>query len=292
MKKGSKALLPLFIVMTFEYVCFSITNLCNQSCKYCYRIDSQNEFMDKEVYLSCLKKLKTLGCKMINITGGEPLLHSEWRSFVRIAHEMGFHVVLSSNGLLLDFDDEILNFVDEIAIPLDGSCNRVNALYRGDGHFDSIVGLIEKYKTNKYHFKLKIGTVVTRNNCDDLPAFIPLVENADIFWRLFFCKTKGEYNRISNDELLDRDEFSKLVDKIHEQIPPSVHFLYECSIEDGEGIKETTLISPSGCIYVSDGIEDIFIGDLHSSSVDEILNLVSKSGHKVQGHKLYFNEVI
>ena len=72
--------------------------------------------MEKDVFLSCLKKLKDLGCKMINISGGEPLLHSEWRSFVSIAYEMGFHVVLSSNGLLLDLDDEILNYVDEIAI--------------------------------------------------------------------------------------------------------------------------------------------------------------------------------
>ena len=161
--------------MNIEYVCVSITNQCNLSCEYCYRLGSSVDYISTDCFINCLSKLKKLGCKKINISGGEPLLHPCWREYIRISCEMGFSVFLSTNGILLDINDPILNLIDKLIIPLDASTNSINSKYRGKQQFISAFNIIREYKIHDYSFKLKINTVMTRDNLLDLSNMIPIL---------------------------------------------------------------------------------------------------------------------
>lgn len=248
--------------------------------------------MEDKEFFNCLEKSKLLGCRVINLTGGEPLLNKHWRSFISIAHKMGFAVVLSTNGLLLDFDDPILQYVEEIAIPLDGSCDEVNARYRGTGHFNAVNTLIQKYRVSNYHFRLKVGTVLTRENYNDLTNLIPIISDANVYWRVFFCKNKGFYNHINKDEILDRTEYVKKMNEIHSMIPPRINFMYDCCLEDGIGEKTTTIIAADGSILVSGDYGDDCIGNMLDLSPEEVLTLCAEKNHTIHNHVFYYDTII
>ena len=53
-----------------------ITSKCNMKCKQCYNDSEQrnNKFVTREEYVRTMKALVEHGCKIIVISGGEPLL--------------------------------------------------------------------------------------------------------------------------------------------------------------------------------------------------------------------------
>ena len=270
--------------MTFEYVCVVVTNRCNLNCDYCYRMNSKFDYMSIECFEDCINKLKQLGGRTINITGGEPLLNPNWRYFIQYANKIGLKVILSTNAVLLDLDDPILNLVDVLVIPLDGSNEEINSKYRGKGHFNIISNIIEKYKKGNYNFILKINTVMTVDNYDDLNNMLPIISEKKVLWRIFFCKLKGDYNRISYNNIVSEDEYIKKVKELYNVLPNSL--MYDKCLEDSSLDITYTLITADGMLYVSKGEKDVLIGCMDSLSAEELYNNTVKKGFSINELKL------
>lgn len=79
-----------------------IINFCTFKCNHCYMPNSPNHLMDFNMYKEILKQLDEIGCLWILITGGEPLLHPEFKKFYTYAKEKGFLVSVNTNGYLID----------------------------------------------------------------------------------------------------------------------------------------------------------------------------------------------
>ena len=271
-------------ILTFEYVCVVVTNKCNLNCNYCYRMNSKLDYMSIDSFEDYANKLKQLGGHTINITGGEPLLNPTWRHFVKYSHEIGLKVILSTNAILLDLDDPILELIDILVIPLDGSSEAVNSKYRGKGHFTIVSNLIEKYKKGNYHFLLKINTVMTFDNYCDLTNMIPIISGNNIFWRIFFCKLKGDYNHISHNDLIIKEDYIRKVKELYATLPDSL--MYDKCIEDSSLDITYTLVTSDGMLYVSKGENDILIGCMDTLSAEEIYNNTIKKGFSINKHNL------
>ena len=83
---------------------------CNIDCHYCFQYDNHNDGMDIETAKSSIDWLKSLGCRVIPLMGGEPLMRKDFvLDVVRYGAENGFFMYLPTNGYLLDraFIDEI-----------------------------------------------------------------------------------------------------------------------------------------------------------------------------------------
>lgn len=260
--------------MTFEYICFLITNECNLKCDYCYRQDSEISYMPSEMFIQYLSKLKTLGCRILNITGGEPLLHPKWSFYLKYAHDMGFKVVLSTNSLLLNLENEALNNIDVLVVPLDGPNEKIDSIFRGKAHFETARAVINKYKNGNYPFMLKINTVMTKENYSYLENMIPLIIGDRISWRIFYCKRKGHLNHISEQEFINRDMFIKKIEDLN-RINPYIIMTKECMDDVNENIVYTVL-APDGQIYLTQGENDSLLGNLGTLSPEEILAEVRK----------------
>ena len=269
-------------LVLFEEVCVFITNRCNLTCDYCYRINSTNDFMTQEVFERVLSKLIDFDVKQINITGGESLLHPKWREYIKCAHEMNFQVILSTNGLLLNLDDPILNYIDVLAIGLDGSCEEIDSKFRGMNHFSIVNDIIQKYKKKKYNFSLKINTVLTKENYDDIENMIPIVLGDNIFWRVFFCKFKGDYNSLSNDKAVSRDDYLNKVKALNKLMPEA--FMLKSCLEDSTLDRVYTLINADGMLFVSRGEKDFLIGDYVSLSVNELISKINNTDFSIKKH--------
>lgn len=83
-----------------------LTSRCNLRCVHCYLCpakDPQSERpeMDKESVCAILDKVRDAGCLNLLITGGEPLLRTDFRDIYEHAKRIGMLVTVFSNGTLI-----------------------------------------------------------------------------------------------------------------------------------------------------------------------------------------------
>jgi len=91
-----------------------------------------------------LTDLKKLGVKVIDFTGGEPLLHQDLHLFLKLAKEMGFITTITTNGLLYPKRAELLKgLVDMLHFSLDFADAKQHDEVRGVGCFDFVMKSIE-----------------------------------------------------------------------------------------------------------------------------------------------------
>lgn len=91
-------------------LCYLYTEYrCNIDCHYCFQFDNHRPGMDLETAKSAIDWLKSVGCRVIPLMGGEPLLRKDFiLEVIRYGVQKGFFMYLPTNGYLLDKD-----FIDE-----------------------------------------------------------------------------------------------------------------------------------------------------------------------------------
>lgn len=82
-------------------VYIEITNSCNLKCDFCIQNSRNKKFMTEVAFCEILEKLKNHTNYLYFHILGEPLLHPQVRSFIRIAGEEGFKVNITTNGYLI-----------------------------------------------------------------------------------------------------------------------------------------------------------------------------------------------
>ena len=85
-----------------------ITNICNLSCTFCHGTKRKPRVMTPEEVTVLANKLRGQVQFLYFHLMGEPLLHPNLGDFLRIAGELGFRVILTTNGTLLGKTKEIL----------------------------------------------------------------------------------------------------------------------------------------------------------------------------------------
>ena len=94
--------------MRFAKVYVEISNLCNLNCRFCPGTKRPKGRMDADRLSVILEKLKGYTEFVYFHLMGEPLLHPELPRFLELAGEMGFKVILTTNGTLLGERKELL----------------------------------------------------------------------------------------------------------------------------------------------------------------------------------------
>ena len=235
----------------FESVCCYITNVCNTICDYCFRLDSDKKYMDIETFKNVLNKLKELGCKRLAITGGEPTLHPNIKEMINLAYDNGFYVDLITNGILVDLDDPIYQKISIICLSLDGVTDIGNQ-HRQKVQMESTKKIIEQYKSKDYPFTMKVSSVVTRSNYNEMIELGKnILNDKRIIWRLFKCRTYGDYNKLDPKELLNNEELQELINDIENDS-------FECKvylkglIDELKEVSKHVLINTNSDIYINE----------------------------------------
>ncbi|MFN8395159.1 MAG: radical SAM protein [Bacteroidia bacterium] len=79
---------------------YYVTYRCNASCSFCDIWERPSPYVTLENVRENLLDLRRLGVRVIDFTGGEPLLHREIAELCALAKELGFITTLTTNGLL------------------------------------------------------------------------------------------------------------------------------------------------------------------------------------------------
>ncbi len=142
-----------------EQLVLEITNRCPLNCKYCY-IKKGKDFLEKEKIFEIVDKFEP---KRINISGGDPLLHRDFREIIKGLEKRGQNFnVLTSGVLITGANVEAFRGV-EVQLTLDGPKEYHNKMR---GKYTRVIEAIKLLKAAGA--EIEVATVLTRENIKHL----------------------------------------------------------------------------------------------------------------------------
>ena len=128
------------------------TLFCNLYCSHCYSSSGPKQSkqdLDPEILKHAIYDAKTLGYKIVSISGGEPLIYGDLFKLLSYAKSLDMITTVTTNGTIMNEENilQIKNFVDIVAISLDGPPNIHNRMRGSNNAFRSLVttmGLLKK----------------------------------------------------------------------------------------------------------------------------------------------------
>jgi len=188
----------------------------------------QNELSTEE-WKNAIKFFADRETSSVVFTGGEPLIREDIVELLGYAKSCGLRTTLSTNALLLaEHIKEVVAYVDEVGIPIDGSTEEVNSLLRpGNGRqLEAAISAIRLLREEKPDIEITVRTVVTQANIESLSEIGKLLTGLPRIdrWKLYelvptagIVYTKDVYNW---DTLkLDQDTFEETITALKLKFP-------------------------------------------------------------------------
>ncbi|MTI32433.1 radical SAM protein [Xanthovirga aplysinae] len=123
---------------------YYLTYRCNATCSFCDIWEKPSPYASLENVEQNLKDLKRLGVKVIDFTGGEPLLHRQLDKFLGIAQNMGFITTVTTNALLYPkYAERLKGKIDMLHFSLDYGSPEMHNESRGVACFDHVIESIQ-----------------------------------------------------------------------------------------------------------------------------------------------------
>ena len=130
---------------------YYLTNRCNAACTFC-DIWSEKPKRDanRDDVFNNLKAARKEGCKFVDFTGGEPLMHPNLPLFLKEAKRLGFITSVTTNTILFKKRAfEIDGLIDLLHFSIDGDTKEVHDALHGVISFDKILESIDIAKNYK-----------------------------------------------------------------------------------------------------------------------------------------------
>lgn len=186
---------------------YYVTYRCNASCSFCDIWEKPSPYITLENAEKNLSDLKKLGVKVIDFTGGEPLLHRQIVELLTIAKEKKMITTLTTNALLYPkYAEKLKGLVDMLHFSLDSPDKDEHDKMRGVKCFDAVIKSIEIAK--KLNERPDILFTVFDYNVDKIQRIyeeICLPNNLILILNPAF-----EYNEVKTGEILNENLLNTL----------------------------------------------------------------------------------
>ncbi len=180
-----------------KYLFLEITRQCNLNCRHCGSDCSKESTMAElstEQWIGIINEMMNLYRPYFVITGGEPLVRSDFKVISEHLKKRGAQWGMVTNGMALTkerLDSLIEDGLDSVTLSLDGNEKSHRYLRRHSESWNRVLEAVNII--GKSSLKVKdVVTCVTPSNLStlDLTAQI-LIENGITSWRLFRIFPKG-----------------------------------------------------------------------------------------------------
>ena len=234
-----------------------MTSHCNLTCDFCYGPVPGKDPVDRRDGI--LEAIAASSARVVTLCGGEPLLIRKIGEYAATLRQCGKSIVLNTNGELLrrrlDQGLSLANFA-MAGISIEGSTTEVHRAMRGEkADLDEVIKAA-RLVASEPGVRLKLATVVSAVNRDNLPALAAAVRKlAPDIWRLYQYSSRGDQNSGQRRHGLPDDEFGRLASQaaaLAAPVPtaPSTEAETEgCLIVDPSG----NVLEPVGATYVRRG---------------------------------------
>jgi MoaA/NifB/PqqE/SkfB family radical SAM enzyme len=186
---------------------YYVTYRCNASCAFCDIWEKPSPYITLENVQQNLPALRKLGVKVIDFTGGEPLLHRQLPEMLEMAKQMGFITTLTTNALLYPkYAEKLRGRVDMLHFSLDSIDKEKHDKGRGVACYDFLMQSIEIAK--KLGEKPDILFTVFEQN---IPEIIQVYEQITLPNDLILILNPVfEYNQVETQGGLSQDALKTL----------------------------------------------------------------------------------
>jgi len=234
-----------------------MTSHCNLACDFCYGPVPGRDPVQRRPEI--LRAIAASSARVVTFCGGEPLLLKKVDEYAASLRQLGKSTVLNTNGELLRrrvTQGFRLAAFTMVGISIEGSTQAVHRAMRGaKADLDEVIEAARLVKMVA-GVSLKLGTVVSAVNRDDLPALARIVRglSPDV-WRLYQYSSRGDQNTGQDRHRLGDDEFRRLAQGAAElaapvwTAPSSEADTEGCLIVDPSG----NVLQPGGTSYVPRG---------------------------------------
>lgn len=163
--------------VSLRYIEFQITSRCNLRCRHCYIDVIGRRDMETMGVVRVMDEFDKLQGLRLLISGGEPLMHSDFWGINERLPEYGFRSVLMTNGTMVDAVAASRLNVQEAQVSLDGM-RVAHDIIRGTGAFDkALMGIEGLLNAGK---KVSVATMVTAINRQDFDEMARLMESLGV----------------------------------------------------------------------------------------------------------------
>lgn len=238
-----------------------IINSCIFKCDHCYMPNAKQNRMDIETYKQILKELSDIGCIWILLTGGECLMHPNFKEMYKLAKDMGFFVSINTNGYFIN--NELIELFKKykpytIEISLYGYNEETYyAFTHVPNAYEKIDHNIKELLKNNIHVSLK--TVLTKKNYNYLFQLQEYANHLNIPFRYDYVLFP-KLNENKNTENKERLTSKEIINILKKDIEAKKHFTNKIATMLNES-------KPSKFIFECSGGEDaIYIdsfGNIH-----------------------------
>jgi len=163
-----------------------LSGSCNLACRHCWieptvqSGENGGEHVKIEYVEKVIQEAKPLGLSSVKLTGGEPLLHPQFREIINLLKDAKLKIQIETNGTLIDAKlAEFLKrsgHVSDISVSLDGADARTHEAMRGiKGCFDLAVEGIKNLVAK--NFRPQLICTLHKGNVSQLESVIELGMN-------------------------------------------------------------------------------------------------------------------
>ena len=245
-----------------------MTSHCNLACDFCYGPVPGKDPVERRPEI--LEALAASSARVVTFCGGEPLLVRKIDEYAAALARRGKSTVLNTNGELLrkrlDQGFRLAGFT-MVGISIEGSTPEVHRAMRGrNADFHEVIEAA-RLVTKEPGVRLKLATVVSRVNRDDLPSLARTVRDlAPDIWRLYQYSRRGEQNYGQQRHWLADDEFQRLVKIATDLVAPVVKTAPSSEAET-EGCL---IVDPAGNVLQPAGDRYLRLGNCLTEPLDRI----------------------
>jgi MoaA/NifB/PqqE/SkfB family radical SAM enzyme len=182
-------------VMAYYYVTYK----CNARCVFCNIPDGPmdvlpvSQYTPTEASIEHLDILKKLGVRLIDFTGGEPLLRKDIGTLLRAAKQRGFRTQMTTNCTLYPRRaQELKGLVDILNFSLCSPGPEPHNTLRRDNSYDYVMQSLDIAR--RLDEPYQIIFVLTNDNADLLPDMIQLCRDKQCI-----LKVQPEWEYFGND---------------------------------------------------------------------------------------------
>ncbi len=150
-----------------------VTERCNSRCVTCDYWRHGRAEMNLEYVTRLQPSLRSLGTRLVVLSGGEPLLHPDWAQIAELLKSNGLEVWLLTSGLsLAKHARRAATLFDAITVSLDGTDRKTYSAIRGLDAFDNVCEGIRAAAAHGVSPGVRV--TLQRSNYRQLPAFVEL----------------------------------------------------------------------------------------------------------------------
>ncbi len=190
---------------------YMIHGVCNLDCPYCYGSNKYTKEISKKQKFELLDFLSKYDNIRIIVSGGEPLINPDIIDFCSYANKLNIKLAIQTNSIEINILEQIIPYLDWVAFPIDGIKKDTQHILRTNiNHTEYVINAIKivddfKNDNNKLTPKIKIGTVATIHNVNELQAIFELISSFNIdIWKVYQLRRRGgkmndvfKYNKLS-----------------------------------------------------------------------------------------------